>query len=278
MKTAITQAKDVDCRPAVRGCQSRFRQLVPSERSEQGQVISTLLLTIPVLMLIFMVFFSLTVSQASSVAQIAADAAVIHLQELDAIKALPPDDPNTALDERKAAFLEMALSGTLIEEGRAEVYRRLCSSTRWIVGDACVDLGTNIPTSDVTTVKELETIPEDEWCRPPANPGGIIPLEDEEHRQRNWPDIKVWISYPNLPVPVIGECLANPLDSITPGTDAWNEMQSYPIESWRVVVLVRLRPVVPALMTFVVEGSSERVAISCGPIFLAGSDPDLWKC
>ena len=256
------------------------RQVALSERSEQGQVISTLILAVPVLMLIFLVFFSLTVSQTSSVAQIAADAAVIHLQELDAIKALPPDDPNTALDERKAAFLELALSGTLIEEGRAEVYRRLCSSTRWIIGDACVDLGTNIPTSDV----DGTTWPPDEAdnpCRPPDNPGGITPLIDENQEQLGWPDIKVWISYPNLPVPVTGQCLSNPLDSIIPGTEAWSEMQSYPLESWRVVVLVRLRPVVPALMTFIVRESGapvERVAISCGPIFLAGSDPDLWKC
>ena len=241
---------------------------VPDERSEQGQVISTLILTIPVLLLIFMVFFALTTSQTASAAQIAADAAVIHLQELDAIKALPPDDPNTATDERKEAFLELALSGTLIEEGRAEVYRRLCSSTRWIVGDACVDLGTNIPSLDITR--------EDSTCTPPLNPGNIRPLLDDE--QRNWPDVKVWISYPDLPVPVLGDCLANPLDSIVPGTPEWARMREYDVADWRVVVFIKLHPVVPALMTFVIDQPPERLAISCGPLFLAGADPDLWKC
>lgn len=239
------------------------RAFARTERSEQGQVITTLLLTVPVLMLIFLVFLTFTTSQSTSVAQISADSAVIHLQEHESLKTLPPDDPTTAVDERKNAFLDLALSGILIEEGRAEVYSRMCSSSRWIVGDACLDWGTNIPTR---VVRDNDT------CIPAPNPEGI-PLEGA---QVNWPDVKVWISFPDLPVPV-HECLTNPLDSIEPGSEAWQAMLEYPLESWRVVVLVTLRPVVPALMTFIAD-QPVRVAISCGPLFLVGSDPDLWKC
>lgn len=234
-----------------------------NERSEQGQVITTLLLTFPVLILIFLVFLTFTTSQSISVAQISADSAVIHLQEHESLKTLPPDDPATAINERKSAFIDLALSGVLIEEGRAEVYRRMCSSSRWIVGDACIDWGTNIPTEFALS---------DPSCTPATNPEGT-PLEGS---QVHWPDVKVWISFPDLPVPV-QECLTNPLDSIEPGSEEWEAMMEYPIERWRVVVLVSLRPVVPALMTFITD-QPERVAISCGPLFLAGSDPDLWKC
>lgn len=249
-------------------------------RNEQGQVITTLILTVPVLLLIFLVFFTLTTSQSASVAQVAADAAVIHLQELDALKSLPPDDPNTVKDERKEAFLELALSGVLIEQGRAEVYARMCSSSRWIVGDACQDWGTNIPTEAVTRIATDD--PDGDDCTPPPNPDGR-PLED---RQVSWPDVKVWISFPDLPVPAavldddgdpVIACLSNPLDSVEPGSELWQKMMEHPIERWRVVVLVRLRPVVPALMTFIVR-QPDRMAISCGPLFLAGSDPELWKC
>lgn len=251
---------------------------------ERGQVISTLILTIPVLLLIFLVFFIFTTSQSASVAQVSADAAVIHIQEIlsathpqelpdelrnsqaveDGLLPLPEDDPTTVRDERKEAFIDLVTSDWLIEVGRREIYSRMCASSRWVVGDACFDWGTNIPRSEVLNP--------DKNCPQPETPEGAMPLTD------NWPDVKVWISYPALPLPVLDGCLSNPLDANLPrGSPEWNDMLEYPLERWRIVVLVELHPVMPALITFIAEQPVRR-AISCGPLFLAGSDPELWKC
>lgn len=254
---------------------------------ERGQVISTLILTIPVLLLIFLVFFIFTTSQSASVAQVSADAAVIHIQEIlrathpqelpdelrqsqaveDGLLPLPEDDPTTFRDERKEAFIELVTSDWLIEVGRREVYSRMCASSRWIVGDACFDWGTNVPSIKFDAQADEFYDPD---CPPPVTSEGERPIDS------NWPDVKVWISYPNKPLPVLNGCFSNPLDSITRGSQEWNEMLEYPIERWRIVVLVELRPVMPALITFIAEQPVRR-AISCGPLFLAG-DPELWKC
>ncbi len=271
---------------------------------ERGQVISTLILTIPVLLLIFLVFFIFTTSQSASVAQVSADAAVIHIQEilrathpqelpdelrprvqpgedLHGLLPLPEDDPTTFRDERKEAFIELVTSDWLIEVGRREVYSRMCASSRWIVGDACFDWGTNIP-----SIRFDPPDPDDPpgpGDPPPREPCPNRPMAGEERDidvlDSNWPDVKVWISFPNKPLPVLGgtnDCFSNPLDSVTSGSPEWNDMLQYPIERWRIVVLVELRPVMPALITFIAEQPVRR-AISCGPLFLSG-DPELWKC
>ena len=260
-------------------------------------------------MLIFLVFFTLTVTQASSVAQTAADAAVLRIQEHDALKSLPPDDLATPEDERKEAFIALVRSDRLLQEGRAEVYRRLCPSNRWIVGDACTDWGYNWPLKDESgagredcldreTEVEQEEIATARVPPPRADgaPGWLY----------GWPDVKVWIAFPNFILPARSDedtngngmidpeeqdliCFFNPLKDIAPSDERWQEMMSYPIETWRIVVLVEVRPVIPGLMNFFVGDAEEgplrsvqrdalqRQAISCGPLFLSGN-PDLWKC
>ena len=272
-------------------------------RGEEGQVISTLIVTLPVLMLIFLVFFTLTVTQASSIAQTAADAAVLRIQEHDALRSLPPDDPATSADERKLAFIELVRSDRLIQEGRSEVYRRLCPSNRWIVGDSCSDWGYNWPLYDEYDESEqridcLGTPPD----RQDPNATARVPPprgDNADGYLYNWPDVKVWIAFPNFPLPGRNDanndghpeliCRFNPLSDIEPGDERWQQMMSYPLETWRVVVLVEVRPVIPGLMNFFVGDTDQgplqsvqtdalqRQAISCGPLFLSGS-PDLWKC
>ncbi len=266
-------------------------------RGEEGQVISTLIVTLPVLMLIFLVFFTLTVTQASSVAQTAADAAVLRIQEHDALRSLPPDDPATSADERKLAFIELVRSDRLIQEGRSEVYRRLCPSNRWIVGDSCSDWGYNWPLYDGSTGNPpyddcLGNAPD----RQDPNATARVPPprgDNADGYLYNWPDVKVWIAFPNFPLPGRNAddliCRFNPLSDIEPGDQRWQQMMSYPLETWRVVVLVEVRPVIPGLMNFFVGDTDQgplqsvqtdalqRQAISCGPLFLSGS-PDLWKC
>lgn len=239
-------------------------------------------------MLIFLVFFTLTVTQASSVAQTAADAAVLRIQEHDALKSLPPDDPATPEDERKLAFIELVRSDQLLQEGRAEVYRRLCPSNRWIVGDSCTDWGYNWPLYDDCLENGQDATATARVPPPRADdaPGWLY----------NWPDVKVWIAFPNFILPARSDlpeqdliCLFNPLRYIAPSDERWQEMMSHPIEAWRIVVVVDVRPVIPGLLNFFVgeheEGplrsvrreTLQRQAISCGPLFLSGN-PDLWKC
>lgn len=260
-------------------------------------------------MLVFLVFFTLTVTQASSVAQTAADAAVLRIQEHNALKSLPPDDPATPQDERKLAFIDLVRSDLLLQEGRAEVYRRLCPSNRWIVGDSCADLGYNWPLYD--EYDEAEDSEADDCL--------IREGEESEHQEETatarapnrvegspgwlyrWPDVKVWIAFPNFPLPARTDednsgddipdlvCFFNPLKEIAPIDERWQEMMSYPIEAWRIVVFVDVRPVIPGLLNFFVGDPEEgplrsvgretlqRQAISCGPLFLSGN-PDLWKC
>lgn len=267
-------------------------------------------------MLVFLVFFTLTVTQASSVAQTAADAAVLRIQEHDALKSLPPDDPATPEDERKLAFIDLVRSDQLLQEGRAEVYRRLCPSNRWIVGDSCTDWGYNWPLDDYR--------PNPPELGDPAYPDGYPDDCLEEGQEENatarvpppraddapgwlynWPDVKVWIAFPNFLLPARSDedtdgdgielheqdliCFFNPLRDIAPSDERWQEMMSHPIEAWRIVVVVDVRPVIPGLMNFFVGDAEEgplrsvrretlkRQAISCGPLFLSGN-PDLWKC
>ena len=288
-----------------------------SRQDEEGQVISTLILTLPVLLLIFLVFFTLSVTQASSVAQTAADAAVLRIQEHDALSSLPADDPATPQDERKEAFIDLVLSDQLIQVGRAEVYRRLCPSNRWIVGDSCSDWGYNFPLHREWTdldgddiVDDLEGDmdgdPNDELTncldRDPRATAQVPPprADDADGYLYRWPDVKVWIAFPNFPLPGRSDedadgngsfdliCEGNPLRDIDPGDDRWQQMMDYPLEAWRIVVTVEVRPVIPGLMSFFVGDESrpllaiqrdtlQRQAISCGPLFLSGP-PDLWKC
>lgn len=273
-------------------------------------------------MLVFLVFFTLTVTQASSVAQTAADAAVLRIQEHNALKSLPPDDPATPQDERKLAFIDLVRSDILLQEGRAEVYRRLCPSNRWIVGDSCADLGYNWPLDDYP--ENLD--PADPMYDPaaPVYPEDCLDREAEPEQEETatarapnrvegsagwlyrWPDVKVWIAFPNFILPARTDededgdgridpeeqdlvCFFNPLQEIAPSDERWQEMMSHPIEAWRIVVLVDVRPVIPGLLNFFVGDPEEgplrsvgretlqRQAISCGPLFLSGN-PDLWKC
>lgn len=256
-------------------------------------------------MLVFLVFFTLTVTQASSVAQTAADAAVLRIQEHNALKSLPPDDPATPQDERKLAFIDLVRSDLLLQEGRAEVYRRLCPSNRWIVGDSCTDLGYNWPLYDEVDAygedcRDREAEPEQEETATARAPNRVDGSAGWLYR---WPDVKVWIAFPNFPLPARSDedadddgtidqnliCFFNPLQEIAPSDERWQEMMSYPIEAWRIVVLVDVRPVIPGLLNFFVGDPEEgplrsvgretlqRQAISCGPLFLSGN-PDLWKC
>ena len=288
-----------------------------SRHSEEGQVISTLILTLPVLLLIFLVFFTLSVTQASSVAQTAADAAVLRIQEHDALSSLPADDPATPQDERKEAFIDLVLSDQLIQAGRTEVYRRLCPSNRWIVGDSCSDWGYNFPLhrewTDLDGDDEVDDLegdmdgdPNDELTnclrRDPKATARVPPprADDADGYLYRWPDVKVWIAFPNFPLPARSEedtdgngsfdliCESNPISAIDPSDDRWQQMMDYPLESWRIVVTVEVRPVIPGLMSFFVGDENrplqaiqretlQRQAISCGPLFLSGP-PDLWKC
>lgn len=249
------------------------------------------------LLLIFLVFFTLSVTQASSVAQTAADAAVLRIQEHDALSSLPADDPATPQDERKEAFIDLVLSDQLIQAGRAEVYRRLCPSNRWIVGDSCSDWGYNFPLHEemadwggggTETVRNcLDRDPKATARVPPPR------ADDADGYLYRWPDVKVWIAFPNFPLPGRDEsfdliCEGNPIRAIDPSDDRWQQMMDYPLEAWRIVVTVEVRPVIPGLMSFFVGDESrpllaiqrdslQRQAISCGPLFLSGP-PDLWKC
>ena len=243
-------------------------------------------------MLIFLVFFTLSVTQASSVAQTAADAAVLRIQEHDALISLPADDPSTPQDERKEAFIDLVLSDQLIQAGRAEVYRRLCPSNRWIVGDSCSDWGYNFPLYDKSSVNRKDCLADDQEETATAR---VPPprADDADGYLYRWPDVKVWIAFPNFPLPGRDEsfdliCEGNPLRDIDPGDDRWQQMMDYPLEAWRIVVTVEVRPVIPGLMSFFVGDESrpllalqrdtlQRQAISCGPLFLSGP-PDLWKC
>lgn len=272
-----------------------------SRQDEEGQVISTLILTLPVLLLIFLVFFTLSVTQASSVAQTAADAAVLRIQEHDALSSLPADDPATPQDERKEAFIDLVLSDQLIQAGRTEVYRRLCPSNRWIVGDSCSDWGYNWPLYDQSGVGRKDCLEDDQEETATAR---VPPprADDADGYLYRWPDVKVWIAFPNFPLPGRSEedtdgdgipdrdliCDSNPLRDIDPSDDRWQQMMDYPLEAWRIVVTVEVRPVIPGLMSFFVGDESrpllaiqrdtlQRQAISCGPLFLSGP-PDLWKC
>ena len=258
-------------------------------------------------MLVFLVFFTLTVTQASSVAQTAADAAVLRIQEHDALKSLPLDDPATPEDERKLAFIDLVRSDQLIQEGRAEVFRRLCPSNRWIVGDSCTDWGYNWPLYDESDVGRDDCLDRE------ADQEEIATARVPEPRAEGangwlyrWPDVKVWIAFPNFPLPARSDedtnsdgmidpeeqdliCFFNPLQDIAPRDERWQEMMSHPIEAWRIVVVVDVRPVIPGLLNFFVGDAEEgplrsvrrealqRQAISCGPLFLSGN-PDLWKC
>ena len=271
-----------------------------SRHSEEGQVISTLILTLPVLLLIFLVFFTLSVTQASSVAQTAADAAVLRIQEHDALSSLPADDPATPQDERKEAFIDLVLSDQLIQAGRTEVYRRLCPSNRWIVGDSCSDWGYNFPLHEEMADWDRDGTERDDEIqncldRDPKATARVPPprADDTDGYLYRWPDVKVWIAFPNFPLPGRDEgfdliCEGNPLRDIDPGDDRWQQMMDYPLEAWRIVVTVEVRPVIPGLMSFFVGDESrpllaiqrdtlQRQAISCGPLFLSGP-PDLWKC
>ena len=271
-----------------------------SRQDEEGQVISTLILTLPVLLLIFLVFFTLSVTQASSVAQTAADAAVLRIQEHDALSSLPADDPATPQDERKEAFIDLVLSDQLIQAGRAEVYRRLCPSNRWIVGDSCSDWGYNFPLHEEMADWDRDGTERDDEIqncldRDPKATARVPPprADDADGYLYRWPDVKVWIAFPNFPLPGRDEsfdliCEGNPLRDIDPGDDRWQQMMDYPLEAWRIVVTVEVRPVIPGLMSFFVGDESrpllaiqrdtlQRQAISCGPLFLSGP-PDLWKC
>lgn len=271
-----------------------------SRQDEEGQVISTLILTLPVLLLIFLVFFTLSVTQASSVAQTAADAAVLRIQEHDALSSLPADDPATPQDERKEAFIDLVLSDQLIQAGRAEVYRRLCPSNRWIVGDSCSDWGYNFPLHEEMADWDRDGTERDDEIqncldRDPKATARVPPprADDTDGYLYRWPDVKVWIAFPNFPLPGRDEsfdliCEGNPLRDIDPGDDRWQQMMDYPLEDWRIVVTVEVRPVIPGLMSFFVGDESrpllaiqrdtlQRQAISCGPLFLSGP-PDLWKC
>lgn len=261
------------------------------------------------LLLIFLVFFTLSVTQASSVAQTAADAAVLRIQEHDALSSLPADDPATPQDERKEAFIDLVLSDQLIQAGRAEVHRRLCPSNRWIVGDSCSDWGYNFPLhEEMADWNGDGTVRPDEIqnCinRDPKATARVPPprADDADGYLYRWPDVKVWIAFPNFPLPGRSEedadgngipdrnliCEGNPLRDIDPGDDRWQQMMDYPLEAWRIVVTVEIRPVIPGLMSFFVGDESrpllaiqrdtlQRQAISCGPLFLSGP-PDLWKC
>lgn len=238
------------------------------------------------LFLIFLVFFTLTVTQASSVAQTAADAAVLRIQEHDTLSSLPADDPATPEDEHKEAFIALVLSDQLIQAGRAEVYRRLCPSNRWIVGDSCSDWGYNWPLYDESGVGREDCLDQE------ADQEEIATARVPEPRAEGangwlyrWPDVKVWIAFPNFPLPGRDEdndliCSGNPLRDIEPGDERWRQMVDYPLEAWRIVVTVDIRPVIPGLMNFFIEDEDinlQRKAISCGPLFLSGP-PDLWKC
>ena len=267
-------------------------------------------MTLPVLFLIFLVFFTLSVTQASSVAQTAADAAVLRIQEHDALSSLPADDPSTPEDERKEAFIALVLSDQLIQEGRSEAYRRLCPSNRWIVGDSCSDWGYNFPLhrewKDLDGNGEVDDLdgdmdgdPADELTnclRIDPKATARVPLGEDDTGDGllyRWPDVKVWIAFPNFPLPGRDEnydliCESNPLRDIEPGDERWQQMMDYPLEAWRIVVTVEIRPVIPGLMSFFVGDESrplqiiqretlQRQAISCGPLFLSGN-PDLWKC
>lgn len=261
------------------------------------------------LFLIFLVFFTLTVTQASSVAQTAADAAVLRIQEHDTLSSLPADDPATPEDERKEAFIALVLSDQLIQEGRAEVYRRLCPSNRWIVGDSCSDWGYNFPLhrewkdlnrdgdrDDLEGDMDGDTNDEITNClkRDPNATAKVPPIEGDtgDGLLYRWPDVKVWIAFPNFPLPGRSEedahddgifdliCDSNPLRDIEPGDERWRQMVDYPLEAWRIVVTVDIRPIIPGLMNFFIEDEDinlQRKAISCGPLFLSGP-PDLWKC
>lgn len=268
-------------------------------------------------MLVFLVFFTLTVTQASSVAQTAADAAVLRIQEHAALRSLPPDDPATPEDERKEAFIDLVRSDQLLQEGRAEVYRRLCPSNRWIVGDSCTDWGYNWPLDHYSdNTDPLNPVYPDDCLEPGQEKGGAIATArvpppraedapDAEGWLYDWPDVKVWIAFPNFILPARTDedadgdgielheqdliCFFNPLQEIAPGDERWQEMMSHPIEAWRIVVAVDVRPVIPGLLNFFVGDAEEgplrsvrretlkRQAISCGPLFLSGN-PDLWKC
>lgn len=292
--------------PRARCLPSRARCLthvVAPRHDERGQTITALLLTIPVLLLILLVFLALTVTQSGSSAQLAADAAVFSLQEHTSLANLPPDNPATPTDERKEAFIELALSGELLSAGRSEVYKQLCSYNRWIVGDTCSDFGTNIPNFVITGFNEcFENNQEDADARAdclkdarlidetdptPAQllscPQGSSHEEPDTIQGRllafelsNWPGVKVWISFNDLPLPV-PRCLENPLQSVVPDTPLWEAMMEAPLSEWRVVVLVEVNPVEPGLLNFFVSEASQ-VAISCGPLFLEGANPELWKC
>ena len=259
-------------------------------------------------MLIFLVFFTLSVTQASSVAQTAADAAVLRIQEHDALSSLPADDPATPQDERKEAFIDLVLSDHLIQAGRAEVYRRLCPSNRWIVGDSCSDWGYNFPLyrdkwEDLDGNSEVDDN-ELTNCldRDPKATAQVPPprADDADGYLYRWPDVKVWIAFPNFPLPGRSDedsdgngsfdliCEGNPIRAIDPSDERWQQMMDYPLEAWRIVVTVEVRPVIPGLMSFFVGDESrpllaiqrdtlQRQAISCGPLFLSGP-PDLWKC
>lgn len=244
------------------------------------------------LFLIFLVFFTLTVTQASSVAQTAADAAVLRIQEHDTLSSLPADDPSTPEDERKEAFIALVRSDQLIQAGRAEVYRRLCPSNRWIVGDSCSDWGYNFPLHEERADWNRDGTVEDEEIqncldRDPNATAKVPPIEGDtgDGLLYRWPDVKVWIAFPNFPLPGRDEdydliCDSNPLRDIEPGDERWRQMVDYPLEAWRIVVTVDIRPIIPGLMNFFIEDEDinlQRKAISCGPLFLSGP-PDLWKC
>ena len=259
-------------------------------------------------MLVFLVFFTLTVTQASSVAQTAADAAVLRIQEHDALKSLPPDDPATPQDERKLAFIDLVRSDILLQEGRAEVYRRLCPSNRWIVGDSCTDLGYNWPLEDESGAGRDDCLDRDAEVEQEETATARAPnrVDGSAGWLYRWPDVKVWIAFPNFILPARSDedtdgdgmidpeeqdlvCFFNPLQEIAPSDERWQEMMSHPMEAWRIVVLVDVYPVIPGLLNFFVGDHEEgplrsvgretlqRQAISCGPLFLSGN-PDLWKC